>query len=255
MESISHDGRRTAYETADEQDGPGVVYVHGSGATSELWRAQLQRGPGRGVALDLSGHGDSEDIATQPGPETLSAYAADVRAVFEETEGRVLVGNSLGGAVCLRLVLDSEISPKALVLAGSGAKLAVMDDLLEWLDDDFGRAVEFLHEPGFLFESAGEKSLERSKASMYDVGREVTSRDFRSCHTFDVRSRLDEIDIPVLAMCGEHDGLTPPAYHTYLAETVSDGEYAELADAAHLAMLERPRAFDDTLDDFLDRLE
>ena len=255
METTVHDGRRTAYEIADEGDEPGVVYVHGSGATSELWRAQLEHGPGRGVALDLSGHGESDDIDTDPGTETLAAYAEDVRAVFEATESRVLVGNSLGGAVCLRAVLDGSVSPAGLVLAGSGAKLTVTNDLLEWLDDDFERAVEFLHEPGLLFESAGEKARERSKATMYDVGRRVTSRDFRSCHTFDVRSRLGEIHSPVLAVCGEHDGLTPPAYHEYLAENVQNGDSEELADAAHLAMVERPRAFDDALVRFLDRLE
>ena len=97
-----------------------------------------------------------------------------------------------------------------------------------------------------------DRYVELSKAGMYDVGRRVTSRDFRSCHTFDVRDRLDEIAAPTLAVVGEHDRLTPPSYHEYLAENVQDGRYAEIADAAHLAMLERPEAFNDALTDFFD---
>ena len=256
METIGHEGRETAYEQAGEnREGSSVLYVHGSGANRELWRAQLERGPQPGVALDLSGHGDSADIDADPGYETLSAYADDVLAVADETNSDILVGNSLGGAVLLHLVLERDVSPTALVLAGTGAKLAVMEDLLAWLDDDFEQAVEFLHGPELLFHAAGPTALERSKATMREVGQEVTRRDFRSCHTFDVRRRLDEIDSQVLALCGEHDGLTPPRYHEYLAENIRDSDLTVLPDAAHLAMLERPEAFNDALDEFLARIE
>lgn len=256
MDFIGHGNRKTAYEQAGaDRAGASVLYVHGSGANREIWRAQVERGTRPGVALDLSGHGDSVDIDANVGYETLSAYADDVLAVADETNSEILVGNSLGGAVCLHLVLERDVSPTALVLAGSGAKLAVMKDLLTWLDDDFERVVEFLHGSGLLFHEADPTSLERSKATMYEVGREVTRRDLRSCHTFDVRQRLDEIDIPVLALCGEDDGLTPPRYHEYLAENIRESDLAVLSDAAHLAMLERPDAFNDALDGFLNRVE
>ena len=252
MDTISHGGRTTAYERAGEdRAGASVLYVHGSGADRAVWRAQLEHGTQPGVALDLSGHGDSEDIDADSGYETLSAYADDVLAVADETGSEILVGNSLGGAVCLHLILERDVSPDALVLAGTGAKLAVMEDVLAWLDEDFERVVEFLHGSGLLFHDAGPAALERSKATMREVGRDVTRRDFRSCHTFDVRRRLDEIDIPTLALCGEHDGLTPPRYHEYLAEHISNSDFVVLPDAAHLAMLERPDAFNDALDEFL----
>ncbi|HET7324476.1 MAG TPA: alpha/beta hydrolase [Halococcus sp.] len=256
METISHGGRKTAYEQAGgDRMGASVLYVHGSGANRGVWDAQLEHGTRPGVALDLSGHGDSEDVDADAGYETLSAYADDVLAVANETDSEILVGNSLGGAVLLHLVLERDVSPSGLVLAGTGAKLAVMEDLLEWFETDFERAIDFLHGSGLLFHDPDPAALERSETTMREVGQEVTRRDFRSCHTFDVRRRLDEIDAPVLALCGEYDGLTPPRYHEYFAENIPTSEFVVLPDAAHLAMIERSEAFNDALDGFLDRIE
>jgi pimeloyl-ACP methyl ester carboxylesterase len=203
------------------------------------------------AALDLSGHGDSDDVDSEPGYETLAAYADDAVSVAREVDARVLVGNSLGGAVALTVALERDLELDGLVLTGTGARLAVLDDLLEWLDHDFDRAVDFLHAPDRLFHDADEALVAESRETMYAVGQAVTRRDFRTCHRFDVRDRLDEVTVPALAVVGEHDRLTPPWYHEYLAEELPRCSYVELPDAAHLAMLERPEAFNDAVRAFL----
>ena len=260
METVTHDGRTTAYRVRGDGTGLPALFVHGSGGTHAVWKSQLARlADDRSVAaLDLSGHGESEDIPTEPGPATLDAYARDVQAVARETGASVLVGNSLGGAVVLTAVLDHGVSPDAVALAGSGAKLAVLDDLRDWLageDGGFDRAVEFLHGDDLLFHDPDDRELAFSKTAMRECGREVVERDFLSCHTFDVRDRLGEVDSPVFALTGEHDRLTPPAFHEYVAEHVQDGAWSTVGDAAHLSMLEAPDRFNDELGDFLDGLE
>jgi len=89
---------------------------------------------------------------------------------------------------------------------------------------------------------------------MTAVGQAVTRRDFETCHRFDVRDRLSEIDVPTLAVCGEHDHLTPPAYHESLAAKVPAATMAMVPKAAHLAMAERPTAFNEALAGFFDRV-
>lgn len=257
METVTHHGRATAYRVRGDESGAPVLFVHGSGGTHAVWKSQLARlAADRPVAaLDLSGHGESEDVATEPGPATLDAYAQDVQAVAREVDARVLVGNSLGGAVVLTAVLDHGVSPDAVVLAGSGAKLAVLDDLRDWLageDGGFDRAVDFLHGDDLLLHDPGERELAFSKTAMRECGREVVERDFLSCHTFDVRDRLDEVDSPVFALTGEHDRLTPPEFHEYVAEHVQDGAWTTVDDAAHLSMLEAPERFNDELQSFLE---
>jgi pimeloyl-ACP methyl ester carboxylesterase len=255
METVPHHGRKAAYRTADRGgDGPTVLFVHGSGGTGGVWKSQNRIADEYPVAaLDLSGHGESEDVDAEAGYETLSAYVDDVLAVADETDATVFVGNSLGGAVVLTAALERDPSPDALVLAGAGAKLSVLDDLLSWLRADFERAVEFLHEPDRLFHDASDAYVDVSREAMLDVGRAVTERDFRTCHEFDVRGSLGELDVPTLALVGEHDHLTPRSYHEYLATEIPDCELAVVEDAAHLAMLERPTAFNAALTDFLDR--
>lgn len=256
METVTHDGRATAYRVRGDGPRAPVLFVHGSGGTHAVWKSQLARlaDDRRVAALDLSGHGESDDVATESGPATLGTYARDVQAVARETGARVLVGNSLGGAVVLTAVLDHGTSPDAVVLAGSGAKLAVLDDLRDWLageDGGFSRAVEFLHGDDLLLHDPADRELAFSKTAMRECGREVVERDFLSCHTFDARDRLGEVDAPVFALTGEHDRLTPPEFHEHVAEHVQDGAWTTVDDAAHLSMLEAPERFNDEISEFL----
>lgn len=256
METVDHHGRTTAYRQTTGQGAPektSILYVHGSGATHRAWAHQYAPdGPAHpAVAVDLSGHGDSADVPTDPGPETLSAYVEDVTATASATDADVLVGNSLGGAVALQAVLEGSVTPEALVLVGTGAKLAVHERLRKMLAEDFESAVEFLHDD-MLFHDAAEGDLERSKDEMRAVG-PVTRRDFLTCHQFDVRDRLGAIDVPSLAICGEHDQLTPPNYHEFLAKHLQNGTFETISGAAHLVMVNRPAEFNDRLAAFLDR--
>ena len=255
METVTHHGRETAYRQRGD-GGPSILFVHGSGATHGIWKAQLSRlaGDYTVTALDLSGHGESDDVDTEPGPETLDAYARDVLAVAEAVDADVLVGNSLGGAVVLTALLDHDADSTGVVLVGSGAKLAVHEDLRDLLTNDWERAIDTLHEPDRLFHDADDRYVTVSRQAMRDVGQSVTRRDYLSCHTFDVRDRLDEITYPFFALTGIHDELTPPDYHEFLAEHVPDGTWATVGGAAHLCMLETPEAFNEALVEWLDGL-
>ena len=256
MKHVAHSGRETAYRhTRPDGDGPTTLYVHGSGGTHQLWVHQYgPRGPAHpAVALDLSGHGDSTDIDTEPGPETLAAYAADVAAVARATDADVLVGNSLGGAVLFEVVLEGHYEPSGVVFAGTGAKLAVHESVRTLLAEEFEQVIDMLHQASWLFADPDPALLEQSKATLLATGQEVTRRDLLTCHTFDVRDRLGELEMPALAVVGEDDSLTPPAYHDYLSTHIPGCERATIENAAHLAMLEQPEAFNATLETFVRR--
>lgn len=254
METLTHDGRAVAYRRTGSGDGP-VLYVHGAGGDHRLWVHQYAPDGSGAVAVDLTGHGESDDADLAPGEATLDAYAADVVAVARETGAGTLVGNSMGGAVALWAVLEHDLEPDALVLCGTGAKLGVGADLLDLLETDFAAAVEALSAPDLLFHDATEELHERAAAAMHDAGQAVTSRDFRTCDRFDVRDRLDEVETPALAITGEHDGMTPPAFTEYLGEGLPDCETELLADCAHLSMLERPEAWNERVERFLDGVQ
>ena len=257
MEYVAHHGRETAYRYEGEGDPP-VLLIHGSGGSSALWNRQFRLAEERArsvAALDLSGHGESDDVDAAPGYETLSAHAADAVAVARATGADVLVGHSLGGAAALTVALDRTLPLRGLVLAGTGSRPAVLEDLRTWLAADFERAIEFLHRPDVLLHDPDDDLRAMSAATMRGTGQRVTRRDFLTVHEFDVRDRLEGIDAPALAVVGEYDRLTPRRYHQSLADRMPDCDLRTIEDAAHLTMLERPDAFDAVVDEFLDRLD
>lgn len=259
METIVHDGRETAYRHTDYGEAPPILYVHGSGGDHRVWVEQYApSGIGPAVAIDLSGHGESDDVPTDPGYETLNAYADDVSAVAREVwDGeapRILAGNSMGGAVALWVALDREIRLDVLVLTGTGAKLAVAEDLLDDLGNEFDDALERLHAPDMLFHDVDEETRERSAGMLRATGQEVTIRDFRTCNYFDIRERLCEIEVPALAITGACDSLTPPMFHEYLADELPQGECVLVDAAAHLSFLEQPNSWNRKVRAFIDGL-
>ena len=257
MQTVRHHGRSTAYEHRDRSDaaGPGVVCIHGSGASQAAWSHQFELAERTPLAaLDLSGHGESEDVDADPGFETLEAYAEDVVAVAEATECRILMGHSLGGAVALWVALEHELPLTGLVLTATGARLAVLSDLLALLEDDFQHAVDFLHGPDRFFHNPEPETLQLSKGMLAETGQSVTVRDFTTADRFDVRGRLGELTLPAAAIVGEYDQLTPLEYHRHFTQQM-DCSLLRIEDAAHLPMLEQPRAFNGAVSMFLDRLE
>jgi pimeloyl-ACP methyl ester carboxylesterase len=255
MQTVDHQGRTTAYRRHERGGtGPTTLFVHGSGGDRRVWKAQARLAEDvEVVTIDLSGHGASSDVDANPGYEALDAYAADVLAVADRVEADAFVGSSLGAAVCLHAALERDVDPKALVLAGVGARMPVLGDLLAWLspNGDFERAIGFLTDPGRLFETPDEELREVTATAMRDCGRAVVERDFRTCHAFDVEEDLPDLAVPTLAVVGEHDRLTPRWYHEELVEAVPRAELTVVEDAAHLAMLERPTGFNAALRRFL----
>ena len=82
-------GRRMAY--IDEGDGAPIVFAHGNPTSSYLWRNVMpaRRGPGRLIACDMIGMGDSEKLPDS-GPRPLHLRRAaqfSVRAL-EKAGGR-----------------------------------------------------------------------------------------------------------------------------------------------------------------------
>lgn len=249
METVTHDGRTTAYHSADG-DTPTVCYIHGAGGSHRVWSKQFDGENLSAVAPDLSGHGDSDDVSAAAGSETVEAFADDVVAVCEASDATVLCGNSMGGAIALWIALERDLDLDALVLADSGAKLGVDPAFLETLASDFEAAIETLHAPGMLFFEPTEALVKDSLESLDAAGRSITLRDFETCDSFDVRDRLDEIELPTLALCGEHDKLTPPKFHEYLVDALPNGKFRTIEGAAHMPMLERPDAFNEAIRSF-----
>jgi pimeloyl-ACP methyl ester carboxylesterase len=67
----------------------------------------------------------------------------------------------------------------------------------------------------------------------------------------DVTSRLKEIDVPALLICGQHDGISPPDEMRGIAEKMFNARFIEISAAGHMAPLEQPQSVNRAIREFL----
>lgn len=240
--------------------GPTLFLCHGFTTTGSFWREQIDAfsKTHRLVIIDLPGHGAS------PRPEnrdyTMESFVSDLERVFETLRitDAVLIGLSMGGTIAQAFALKNPSLLRALVLVGAtphglGPDVRV-DNVLKAIDE-------------LGVEQASQAVIERSFGSMasrplIDFARhEVTQtpafvarRAIASLNAADSRSRLGQVKLPALVVCGEEDRITPPAESRALAQGLPDAELLLIPQAAHFPMLEQPAAFNEGLRRFIDRL-
>ena len=117
-------------------DGPGILLLHGWGDSADTWRPlldELSRAGRRALAVDLPGFGSASKLATGPILPQLDAFAAALLQDWTEGEPVVVAGNSLGGAVALRLAEHAGELPLAGVVpvAPAGLEMPGWFDLVE----------------------------------------------------------------------------------------------------------------------------
>lgn len=227
------------------QGQPALLFVHGAGGDHTLWGQQVSelKKDFSVAAIDLNGHGRSP---AREG-DGLQTYVEDVLAVLAAlSRPTVLVGHSLGGTIALKTALEHPEHLVGLGLVGTGAKLKVHPHILELCQTDFGKAVELVVSWSFA-EQADPVLQDKARKQMRRNGQAAFYRDFLSCSTFDVMSRLGEIPVPTIVICGRQDKLTPVKYSEYLQANIPNAHLQVIEQAGHRVMLEQPGAFNQTL--------
>ena len=225
-----------------------LIFIHGAGCTGDVFDAQVSAFPGA-IAPTLPGH-------TTPGsPASIGEFADAVTAGLDARglDSVVLCGHSMGAAIALELALRHDKRIKGIALLGGGARLRVRPATFESIERDFAAAAHTLAEAFFSDPTAAR--VEGAVAGLLSVGADQTLRDFRSCDAFDVSDRLGEIRLPVLALTGEHDVMTPPKYATFLADRIPGAAARILPGAGHLCMIERPAETNEALLTFVNQFE
>jgi pimeloyl-ACP methyl ester carboxylesterase len=129
MNYVDVRGSRIRYHETGPASGPPVVLLHGIGRSLEDWSLQHDRlglgvglglgGGQRVISLDMPGFGLSQRL---PESATLGSLADGVWATLDalgETRPAHLMGNSLGGAVAMRMLAEEPDRVATLTLANS----------------------------------------------------------------------------------------------------------------------------------------
>jgi pimeloyl-ACP methyl ester carboxylesterase len=221
-----------------------LLFIHGAGFFGDVFAAQTADFA-ESHAPDLPGHG------TAGQPESVGEFASFIARYVSERALRdvVLCGHSLGGAIAMQTALDRAIPLKAVVLLGCGARLRVAPAFLQGFQSDFESTAREV--ASYFFAEPTPARIEWAVGCMRRVGQGQTLRDFRACDAFDVLERLGEISVPVLALTGEADKMTPPKFTHALADRVPRGQARILGRAGHFSMVERPAETNEAIRTFL----
>jgi 3-oxoadipate enol-lactonase len=246
-----------------EPEHPGALLILGPSlgtAVTPLWSACAEQLPADVgvIGWDLPGHGHS---APHEEPFSIGELAAAgmeaTETVRSEATGLVAyAGVSIGGAVGLALAIDHADDLQGVAVICSGAKIGEADAWHERAD--------LVREAGtpVMVEGSAQRwfapgAIERDPAvatalldSLQQTDRFSYARCCEALADFDVRDDLGRIEIPVIALAGEHDAVATMSMAEEIAKG-SGGRAEQVDGVAHLAPAEAPAAVARVLAEFL----
>jgi pimeloyl-ACP methyl ester carboxylesterase len=242
-----------------------VVYVHGFLCSSATWQRVL--GPASGgraaIAVDLPGSGYSD--RPWPYDYTVGGAASGLLRFLEVREIRraVLVGNSLGAAVCLvaaaarperisALVLSASPFPGSFIPIGfRGLRAPLLGELqLELLTRP---VLEYTlkHRLYARSDHVSEKTVDDWWDPVRVPGTRRAALQAIRTSPRGLEGLFDRITAPTLILWGKEDRLLPPEDGLKLARKIRNARLVLLPDAGHLPEEETPGEFSRAVAAFL----
>jgi pimeloyl-ACP methyl ester carboxylesterase len=236
-------------ETGIAQTYPPIIFIHGAAGSHLVWGLQLRALADltRAIAIDLPGHGRS----TLPGRNTIADYRDVILALLDalKLERAIIAGHSMGGAIAQSLALAHPARIAGLVLIGTGARLRVLQAILDGVLTDFDATAELVVDNSYA--QLDEAMRARAIAEFRACPAEVTHGDFSACNGFDIMPRLGEIHAPTLILCGAQDKMTPVKYSQFLASNLRNAKLVVIENAGHSVMIEQADAVNPALREFI----
>ncbi|MBE7178717.1 MAG: alpha/beta hydrolase, partial [Mucilaginibacter polytrichastri] len=175
---------------------------------------------------------------------------------FKKLDNITLIGNSLGGHVALIYVLAHPDKVKTLVLTGSSGLY----------ENSFGgsfprrESYDFIKERvEFTFfdpKTATKELVDEVFATVNDRNRVIRILAMaKSAIRHNMAKELHKINLPVALIWGKNDRITPPEVATEFHELLPDSELHWIDNCGHAPMMEQPQAFNNLLQNYLERFK
>jgi len=263
---ISVDGRRTRVRVEGDPANPPMLLLHGVGRSLEDWAPQYPRlaGSHRVIALDLPGFGFSARAYEPTTLKVLARGVLDTLDTLDERRPLQVIGNSLGGAVALQLLVLDPDRVAGLVLAngaGFGAEVALVLRMLAvpvlgGLATRRTTRASALFTERMLYADPALATKERidhalaiarqpdAGTAMLEISSElVTWRGIKPRWRADLIAAAAEHPRPTLIIWGDRDRILPP-HHLDSARRLIPHAQADLfVGVGHAPQIECPDAF------------
>lgn len=255
MPFLTIDNQRLFYtrNRGPSSEAPALLLLHGAAGSHLDWPPELRRLPDVATySLDLPGHGRSEP----PGRNTIEGYADVVQQFVQalDLQKTVIAGHSMGGAIAQVLGLRRPAEVIGLVLVGSGARLRVMDAILQQTLTDFPAVVQTISDHVWA-PDVPVAIVELGRQRMAAADPQVVLGDFQACNQFDIMEQLDTITLPTLVISATADQMAPLKYGQYLAEHLPHARLVTIEGGGHMMTLEQPQQVASAVQGFINEIE
>lgn len=246
------------YEVSGQ--GPWLVLSHSLAAHSGMWEPQLQALQQHFTVLryDIRGHGQTQATAA---PYTLDQLADDAHALLQHVGASRAhwVGLSLGGMIGQTLAIRHPNCLDRIVIADSTGKAApnaaqvwnervatarqqgmaalVQPTLSRWFTEPFAQQhPNLMREVGDMISRTPVEGYAGCCSAISDI---------------DTLAGLQTLQHPGLVLVGDRDMATPMAMSKQIHQHWPGSQLQGIADAAHLANMQQPEAFNQVVLSFL----
>ena len=253
-------------------EGSAVILLHGIGCYIEMWEKNIDAlsQHHRVFAIDLVGFGRSDKPMAPYSFPFLTQFTLDFMKALN-IERASLIGNSMGGGICLQIAIQFPDKVDKLVLvnsAGLGKEMTILLRLAslpligELLTRPSRKGTyrfmkECVYDPSILTDDWIERAYQM--ASLPSTHK-VFLKMLRSCVDFDglnkkllgtVLDSFSKITLPVLVIWGRQDNILP-VVHAYTAvKRIPNAELHVFDPCGHLPQIECPEEFNALILEFL----
>mmetsp|Transcript_2448 Transcript_2448/g.2734 ORF Transcript_2448/g.2734 Transcript_2448/m.2734 type:complete len:277 (-) Transcript_2448:23-853(-) len=255
---VSYSKHQTASNT--------IFFVHGLGGRADQWRHQEQyyKEKMNVCVFSFLGHAGSERPMVWD-QYAFSDFVNELKAIYTKykTEDNIIVAHSYGTAITVQMLCEFKKDEldhiKGVVLLGSYLEKRVLN-MIEYL---FWQLPAFILErirslvskkfSDAAFHAETSRELVEKEATissqnpMYIIQAIIAQRDVPKKE--DIESAF--VDLPVLFLCGESDGLTPVEGSKQTASWFPQSTLVVISKSSHNLMLEKPDEINNNIDKFI----
>ena len=230
-----------------------MLLTHGYSGTQKMWDTQIEA-LARGhqiITWDVIGHGASDSPA-ETGRYAYTEVLADMIAILDEmgVEQAVIGGLSMGGYLSLAFHAAHPERTRALILADTGPGYRNDEAREQWNKMARGRA-KYFRLRGLNELDADDPAHDGTHRSA--EGLALAAEHLLVQHDGHVMASLPNINVPTLIIVGEND--TPFVQPSqYMAKKIPAAELVILPDAGHVANIDNPQMFNNSVVGFLHKL-
>ena len=255
-------GLRVHYH--EEGEGPAVVFVHGSGPGATGWSNFKGNYPTlaaegyRCLVPDLIGFGFS---TTDDGVAYSWEMLVDAIGDFCDALGLqkvTLVGNSMGGAICIQVALNRpELIERMVLMAPGGLEEREVYTEMKGIRT----MLKIMYKQGITRDSMRdifklqlfdeEQITEAIVDERFQVFHRQAKNILGKVNVPNLAGRLAEIKCPVLGLWGQNDNFTPVSGAAKLASEIDDVRVITINKCGHWVMVEYQELFNRMCVDFL----